>query len=319
MEIEKLKYVAVIAEFKSISKAAEKLHMTQPALTRYLNHLEEQVGTKLFDRSTLPIRLTCAGEWYISRMAQILEMYDSMSQEIQEIVNGTRGKIIVGMSPGRLDHWAPHLLPAFQEQYPEAEVELVTGGHRVLEQALLKREIDLAFLPLPVHSFKLDYTIVAEEMMVFALAQGHPALEGKQLPPDSLISPVPLEAERLNGQTFLTVPSDHGIFKIWEEVLRRNQIRPGKILEFPDSNLTYKLACENMGIAFIQDSTVLYPGYYKRACCATIDDPPVKSPIAAVYRIGEELSPLARRFLQVTVEIVGRSPYLEVHRSEKKA
>ena len=134
MDFSKLNYVMTIAEYQSISKAAEKLHMTQPALTRYLNHLEDELGVKLFDRTTLPIRLTYAGEWYIKRTNQILDINRKMHQEIQEMIDCQRGKITIGMSPGRLDHWAPYLLPEFKRQYPDVEVNFIIGGHNFLEQ-----------------------------------------------------------------------------------------------------------------------------------------------------------------------------------------
>lgn len=314
MDSSKLHYVMTIAEYQSISRAAEKLHISQPALTRYVNKLEDELGVKLFDRSTLPIRLTYAGEWYIDRVGQISAINSRMEKEIQEIVSLTRGRVKLGMSPGRLDHWIPHLLPRFKELYPHVDVQLVTGGHHALEQAVVNGEIDLAFLPLPIHSLQADYTIVATENLVLAVPAGHALLEGKALPEDSLIHPIRLNPREMDGQTFLVVPKDHGIFKLMEDIFSQHKIKPGGYVEYPDSNLTYKLACENMGITFVQDTTALYPGYYKKPYFCTVDEEPVKSYIAAVYKKEFGIAPLAKRFLEVTLEAVGESPYLQISR-----
>ena len=154
-----------------------------------------------------------------------------------------------------------------------------------------------------------------KEMMVFAVLEGNPVLKGKILRNDSLITPIYFRSRTSKWSNFLVVPPDPGIFKIMEEVLGRNQMKPGKFLEFPDSNLTYKLACENMSIAFVQDTTVLYPGCHKKAYYCTLDRPPVRSHIAGVYRTGEIISPLAERFLIITEDVVKSSPYLQVQRS----
>lgn len=92
MDSAKFNYIRTIAECKSISKASQKLHISQPALTRYVNKLEDELGVKLLDRTTLPIKLTYAGEWYIKRVQQILDINSCMQKELQEIVNLERGQ-----------------------------------------------------------------------------------------------------------------------------------------------------------------------------------------------------------------------------------
>ena len=137
MDSAKFNYIRTIAECKSISKASQKLHISQPALTRYVNKLEDELGVKLLDRTTLPIKLTYAGEWYIKRVQQILDINSCMQKELQEIVNLERRKKKIGMSPGRLDHWAPHLLPEFIAAFPQVDVQFITGSHDFLENSVL--------------------------------------------------------------------------------------------------------------------------------------------------------------------------------------
>lgn len=312
MDSAKFNYIRTIAECKSISKASQKLHISQPALTRYVNKLEDELGVKLLDRTTLPIKLTYAGEWYIKRVQQILDINSCMQKELQEIVNLERGRLKIGMSPGRLDHWAPHLLPEFIAAFPQVDVQFITGSHDFLENSVLNGSLDFAVLPLPLHSSRLSYTLIVTERMVFAVPPAHPLLADKQVTDDTLAHPILLNPEELNGETFLIVPSDHGIFKILEETLNRHHIRPGRYMEFPDSNLTYKLACENIGITFIQDTTAVYPGYYKKACFCTLDDPPVKSCIVAAYRSDIGLSPLSSCFLDIALKIAETSPFLQI-------
>ena len=312
LEVDKLRYVEVIARYKSLSKAAEVLHISQPALTRYLNRLEEELGCLLFNRMTIPIQLTVAGEWYIACARQMSDLDENMRRGIREIADQEKGRLRIGMSPARAEHWLSHILPPFHRACPGVDVKFVTGGHSFMEQAVKNGNVDLAFLPLPISLFDLDYEIVATEKMVLVVPEGHAVLEGVLLRDDSLRHPIKLEPERLNGETFLTVPRDHSIYKIMEDILERNGVKPGRFVEYPDSSLTYKLACGNMGLTFVQDTVALYPGYYKKPYFCTIDDIPVKSHIAAAWKRDLALPLFAKRFLDITAEVLNTSSLLRV-------
>ncbi|WP_215701682.1 LysR family transcriptional regulator [Clostridium sp. MCC353] len=316
MTFEQLSYAVAVAQEKNISKAAERLYISQSALTKSLNRLEEELGIKIFDRNVVPVRLTFAGECYIEKAKQLLSIQSAMNRELEEIMSFRKGRIRVGMGPGRNEFWTPHILPEFTRTYPEVEVQIVLGGSKFLEQELLNGHLDMSFQYLPVISEDLTYTMITQERLLLAVPYGHPVLEGKILPDSSVNHPLSLPPDALNGQTFLFAPEGHGITQCTRQIFARYHIQPGQIRKYTNCDLIYALACEGMGMAFVPDTCALYPAYYKKPVFCTVDNPPFTMNLAAAYRKHEGISPLAQKFLEITCDIVRHSPYLSVEAAE---
>ena len=85
MDLDKFTYLLALADTRNYSRAAEQCHISQPALTRYIKNLEEELNVTLFDRSSFPIRLTYAGERYVDGLLKILEMKEKLDKEMREI------------------------------------------------------------------------------------------------------------------------------------------------------------------------------------------------------------------------------------------
>lgn len=312
MTFEQLSYVVAVAQEKNISKAAERLFISQSALTKSLNRLEEELGIKLFDRNVVPVKLTFAGECYMEKARQILSIQSAMKRELEEIMSFKKGRIRVGMGPGRNEFWTPHILPKFTRTYPDVDIQIVLGGSKFLEQELLNGHLDMSFQYLPVISEDLTYTMITQERLLLAVPSQHPLLAGKELPDNSLAYPLLLPSECLNGQTFLFAPEGHGITQCTRQIFARYHIKPGQIRRYTNCDLIYALACEGLGLSFVPDTCALYPAYHKKPVFCTVDNPPFTMNLVAAYRKHEGISPLAQKFLDITCDIVRNSPYLSV-------
>ena len=120
----KYKYIAAVAELRSISKAAQKLYISQPALTRIVMNIEEELGTPLFNRAALPIQLTYAGERYLEEARRVLAIDSSLRRELQEISEMKRGLLKIGTNYAASNLWLPHILPVFRR---EAYIPVTAG------------------------------------------------------------------------------------------------------------------------------------------------------------------------------------------------
>lgn len=127
MQTTAYEYVFAIAKHHSISKAARELCITQPALTKYLKRLEEDLGTQLFDRAVIPISLTPAGKKFVEKAALILEIERSLQYDLNQISTDVRGKVTVGMNTEFCSNTIPYVLPEFRFRYPEIEVQIREG------------------------------------------------------------------------------------------------------------------------------------------------------------------------------------------------
>ena len=112
-QFKKFEYVITIANEGGISQAAEKLDISQPTLSKYIKKLESEIGLELFDRTSLPIKLTKAGECYVEAGKRLLDLETQLDKQLLEIKSNKNSVIRIGISPSR----SPYLIPSLIEGY----------------------------------------------------------------------------------------------------------------------------------------------------------------------------------------------------------
>ena len=167
MDFKELTYVLALARHQSVTKAAQELYLTQPALTRFLQRLETSVGQPLFTRSGNRLIPTYAGEKYIERAQEILLLKKQLDAEMQDIVQVHRGQLRIGLSIFRSFSLLPNVLPEFTRKYPHVKLLVEENDPAFLEEALCRGELDLAFFSLPTRRKEIvTETIRTEELVI---------------------------------------------------------------------------------------------------------------------------------------------------------
>lgn len=124
-------YFVAIVEAGSLTKAAEKLYVSQPSLSQYLKRLENSLGVELFDHSTSPLRLTFTGERYYQYVLQMMKLEENMRKEFQDIKNSASGVLRLGVALWRGACLLPDTFPYFHEHYPGIRIELTEGRAKI--------------------------------------------------------------------------------------------------------------------------------------------------------------------------------------------
>ena len=133
-----LNYFLTVAHEKNITKAAEVLHITQPTLSRQLMQLEEDLGTKLFDRSQHKFALTPSGQFLVQRAQEILDMVEKTTLDIQDQEQNLSGSIAFGAGEYYATQTLAQLIGAFQRQYPAVTFDLFTATADTLLEKMEK-------------------------------------------------------------------------------------------------------------------------------------------------------------------------------------
>src|SRR5947209_6194365 len=118
MDLRHLQYFITVAEEMNITRAAERLGMAQPPLTRIIRGLEEELGVQLFDRSTRQISLTPAGKVFLKRVSLMLTQYQETVQLTQQVSRGERGQLRVGFTGAAIYSILPDIVRVYAERYP---------------------------------------------------------------------------------------------------------------------------------------------------------------------------------------------------------
>lgn len=146
MNLKALRCCVEIVRQGSFTKAAQHLHIAQPALSMAVTRLEEELGVTLFNRTTRKVILTAEGEQFLPRIASALREMDVARQELRDMADLKRGEVRLGIPPMFGLHYVPGLMNAFRQLYPGIAMTVFEGSAEDIGHRLEQREIDLALL-----------------------------------------------------------------------------------------------------------------------------------------------------------------------------
>jgi DNA-binding transcriptional LysR family regulator len=167
VELRHLRYFAAVAELRNVTQAARSLHVAQPALSRQIQDLEEELGLKLIERSTRGIRLTEAGKFFAGEAQAVLARAAEAVQAVRAVDRGEIGELRVGYAPSPTAEILPRALAAFQKAVPRVRVTLLDLASDDLERSLLDGRAHVAVMVRPgSHS---QHGILFEEIVRYSL------------------------------------------------------------------------------------------------------------------------------------------------------
>ena len=185
MNTRQMQYAVELAKDRNVSQTAERLGITQPALSKHILTLEKELGVKLFDRSTSPMSLTAAGEHFVRQAQELLYREDQMMRSMEAYKSGESGRLVIGISPFRSQYMIPDVVRQVRENYPDVEVLLHEPASDQLREDAAEGKYDFAVVNLPVDETVLDaIQLEADEMVLVvpaALAEGLPKTEAIDL------------------------------------------------------------------------------------------------------------------------------------------
>jgi LysR family nitrogen assimilation transcriptional regulator len=172
MELRSLHYFVRIAELGSITRAAAHLHVAQPALTRHVQRLEDELNVALFTRANRGVRLTEAGQKLLDGATRILRDIERTGDEIRAQDAHPSGKIILGITPTLCPVLVPELFARMRRDYPMIELKVMHAGMVRLEEFVIDGRVDIALLSELSRSRLIQSTRLAEEEMVLVTRPG---------------------------------------------------------------------------------------------------------------------------------------------------
>lgn len=186
MDVRQLEMFAAVAEAKSFTAAAQRLHVSQSAVSRQLKLLEEELGTPLFHRGVRGATLTDAGHLLVSAAHRITREMQDVASQISETQALRRGVLRIGGGMTVCLFVLPKLLRKFRALYKEVDLHITTGKTDDILRLLRSREIEIALLTLPIVADDLDVRPVLREEMVVMTAPRHPLTRRRSVDPQAM-------------------------------------------------------------------------------------------------------------------------------------
>ncbi|MGH9874376.1 MAG: LysR family transcriptional regulator [Pyrinomonadaceae bacterium] len=174
MEIRQLRAFIAIAELGTFTAGAQRVHVTQAAISMQIRQLENELGAKLFIRAPRRVMLTEAGEQLLQRARHILRDHDAAVDEIAELAGAERGRLRVGSASAMVTtDVLPKLLKDVRKQHAGAEVTVASGTSEALVQQILAGELDVAFVSLPVEARGINTERLSQDQLVAVASPRH--------------------------------------------------------------------------------------------------------------------------------------------------
>lgn len=305
MLLDKLDYILAVAEEQTLTRAAKKLYISQPALTNYINKLEEDLGVKLFDRSVTPVRVTKAGALYIEKMKKIQRESNSLISELRQI--GRQQTVFnLGIGNTRGNHWLPLILPDFVRAHPDVTVQLYERGEDKLEQMVRCGEIDIAFGVLNTSYPELDYVEIASEQVLLAIPREFACVQHLKSWMATPSNPYYITPEQIGSIPFLLPYPGNGFYHTANALMDQVNLVPGSILTYGNMNTAYRLAGEGLGALFVTPAffTLHYPEATTNLAFCSLQNPTYTRRCVAGFRADNRHMDLVQDLVAITKDII---------------
>jgi len=183
----RLQVFTTVARLLSFTKAAEALHMTQPAVTFQIRQLEDYFNTRLFDRTHNRISLTVAGVLVKSYADQIITHYNEMDNEVRKLTGDVLGPLVLGASTTIGEYVIPSILGEYQAKFPDVSIRLHVANTEGVIHMVESNEIDIGIVEGPVNNKNLVSKVCWEDELVAVTPPQHPLAQSKTITPDKVL------------------------------------------------------------------------------------------------------------------------------------
>lgn len=302
MLFERYEFFLEIVQHSSITKAAETLMISQSALSKYLRNLEESLGTRLLDRSTIPIQLTRSGELFYHYLLRFKESEKQMLTRIQELSSDVEETIRIGLGPWRASCFLPDVLPMFQTLHPNVRVEIFEDVSDSIASALQNRKIDLAVLGNAQQYPFLNSTHLADEKILLACSNFHPiATQMRMDKPESIENTIKVDLNLFSQDRVVMTSSHQGFARRIEEYFDQVHYHPSEVIRITNLNTGLYLAAKGGYISFVPEIVKHSLALPKNISFFTFGEPTVTYPIMLTWNHNAELSRGAKLFSEVVL------------------
>ena len=257
-------YVQTIADLRSISAAAEKLGISQPALSAFLKKQEEQTGAVLFDRAKQPLELTEAGRVYIQYADKYIALSKEFSQHISDIQDLKTGALTIGGASFFNISYLPKAVAEFTGQYPGIDVEIVDGNIPEISTKALNGQLDLFISPPWGEDDRFQYEELLQEKILVCVPPEwkiNEALRNKEITPGEICQGRISTDKCVDFKTFKDLPfvllkENQHIGHVMTSLFHKNGFEPKRWVSVEQTMTSHALTLAGVGISLITESSI---------------------------------------------------------------
>ena len=247
MNTKQLQYVLALSETRNFSQVAEQLGITQPALSKQIQHMEKELGVKLFDRNHSPLTLTPAGEYFVRSAREMVYQEEQLRKAMEQFHSGDSGRLVIGVTPFRSLYLMPELVKKIRARYPCVSILLHEVSSAQLRKDAAEGKCDLAVVNLPVDTALLDVIPLEQDTLVLAIHKR--LVEG--LPLHTTGKNVTVEMGQLQNVPFVVLSPGQELRKLFDGLCTAANFHPTIAAEVVGVTSALAMAKAGVGAAVL--------------------------------------------------------------------
>lgn len=296
MNSRQLQYAVLLSQIRNFSQVAEKLNISQPALSKQILSLENELELKLFDRTTTPLTVTPAGQHFIQEAQELLYKEDQLLRSMERFKSGEAGQLVIGVTPFRSSYLIPDVIKEFRSAFPNIQVKLQEAGSDVLRKEAAEGKYDFAVINLPVDESVLDIIPLEADRLVLVVPSEWKHL--LSLPEDCR----GIDFSACRELPFAVVQKNQEMRLLFEKLCATHNFHPHIAAEVVSLTTAWSMACSGVAATILPLQFVSCKIRDEQLTVLELRNTIYTRQPAIVTRKGQYLSAPARHAIQLLIE-----------------
>lgn len=298
MNTKQLQYILALSETLSFSQVAEKLGITQPALSKQIQHMEKELGVQLFDRKRNPLSLTPAGEYFVRNAKELLYMEDQLRKGLERFQTGEYGRLTIGATPFRSFYLMPELIKKIRARFPGIQVTLCEVSSSVLRKEAAEGKYDLAIVNLPIDTSVLNVVPLKPDVLVLAVHKSMADL----LPETQAGAPLEVDFSQVKQLPFVTLSPGQEMRQLLESLCAAADFYPNIAAEVIGVTTAWAMARAGVGAVLMPLQFVHSQDQDSDLLLYTVKNSPYTRQPVVVTRRDQIMMPYAEYALKILTD-----------------
>jgi DNA-binding transcriptional LysR family regulator len=283
-----------VAELSNFRKAAESVHLSQPAFSRRIDKLEQALGVRLLERTTRRVTLTAVGRDFERKVRELLDELDNTLLGIRGVAATRMGEVTVACVPSTVYYYLSEVIRRYHEQAPRVRVKVLDAGANEVLAAVSRGEADFGLNFIGAQEGELDFEPLVEERFVAACRRDHPIATMQRV-----------SWAQLGQHDYISVGRASGNRVLLDQALAGIKERPQAIYEAQHVTTTLGLVEAGLGVAAVPSMAMPGPGHPLLVSVPLVD-PVITRIVGLIRRRGRSLSPAAQQLYDLFSEVKSR-------------
>ena len=283
-----------VAELSSFRKAAESVHLSQPAFSRRIDKLEQALGVRLLERTTRRVTLTAVGRDFERKVREFLDELDATLLGIRGVAVTRMGEVTVACVPSTVNYYLSHVIGRYHERSPKVRVKVLDAGANEVLATVARGEADFGLNFIGAQEGELDFKPLVEERFVAACRRDHPLAKLRRV-----------SWAQLSDHDYISVGRASGNRVLLDQALAGVAGRPQAIYETQHVTTMLGLVEAGLGVAAVP-SMAMPAADHPLLVSVPLVDPIVTRKVGLIRRRGRSLSPGAQQLYDLFSEMKGR-------------